>query len=177
MRIRPSGLALVVLLVPAVVTADDHRADRFAGFTRSGGGSSLFGIHVTDAITIPNMKSKDLALLADLSVHFGSHNENDMTRVPYLVGLRWTFAKDNLPPEQKPKFLPFVHGLVGGVYTNNGAESGNSFAGVIGAGFDYVPRRGQARREGWAVRVQFDYIGSGDDFTRFSTGLVYRFKP
>jgi hypothetical protein len=172
MRIQQPWLVLAVLLFPAAVHADDHRADRFGGFSRSGG-SSLFGVHVTDAVTLPNSPKYDLALLGDLSLHFGSHNGNDTARVTFLGGIRWTFAPD---ATRQPKHLPFVQALLGGVYTHDGVADGTEPAVGLGAGWDYVPARGGAR-EAWALRAQLDYIISGgEDFSRFSAGVVYRFK-
>ena len=186
MRIQRSWLAVAVLLIPAAARADDHRADRFGGFSRAGG-SSLFGVHVTDAITLPSrgMTNRDLALLGDLSVHVGSRtpgrsqgradDQHDVTRITFLGGLRWTFAKDVADRQQQPKLLPFVHGLLGGVYTHDRANDA-SIAGGVGGGLDYVLRRGEPR-EAWATRVQVDYIVSGqEDFVRVSAGIVYRFR-
>lgn len=175
MRIQQPWLVLAVLFFPAAAHADDHRADRFAAFSRASG-SSLFGVHLTDAIILPMANTqKDLALLGDLSVHFGSRNENDVTRVTFLGGLRWTFAKEIDARKERPKLLPFVHVLLGGVYTNDGAANGTDPAVGLGAGVDYV-RRGAAR-EAWATRLQVDYIQGGEGFLRVSAGLVYRFEP
>jgi hypothetical protein len=173
MRLQRSWLILAVLLIPAAAGADDHRADRFGGFSFARG-STLFGAHVTDAITLPKPANQDLALLGDLSVHFASGG--DLARVTALGGLRFTVARDGQTPQQQPKVLPFALVLLGAVYSNDRGADNTAFAAGFGGGLDYVPRRG-APREAWGLRGQVDYLfKGGEDFLRFSAGVVYRFK-
>ena len=173
MRVGRPCLTLIALLIPASLCADDHRADRFGGLSY-GRGSSLFGIHLTDAVTFPGMRDYDISFFGDLSALFGSESGNRATRVTYTGGIRWTIADDVEDPKQQPKFLPFVQGSLGGVY-NHVLTSENDLALGLGAGFDYVPDRAGTRKA-WAIRVQADYfITGGEDFPRVSAGLVYRF--
>jgi hypothetical protein len=172
-RLQRPWLVLAVLLIPAAAVADDHRADRFGGLS-FGRGSVLVGAHVADAITLPKLANKDLALIGDLSVHFGSSGA--LTRVAGLGGLRLTLARDGQPPRDEPKLLPFAVVLLGAVHTNGPDANDTAFAGGVGGGVDYLPRRG-ASRGAWGMRGQLDYLlKGGEDFVRLSVGVVYRFK-
>ena len=177
MRIRRAAFACAVLLIPGTLLADDHRADRFAGLSY-GRGSSLFGVHYTDAVTLPGLRKDLSAVYVDLAAHFGSEDGSDVARFSYMTGLRWTFAKEVVAPNDRgePKFLPFLQGLVGGVYNDRVGEGGNDLALAVGGGLEYVLNRGTENGE-VALRAQADYfVKGGEDFPRFSFGVVIRSK-
>jgi hypothetical protein len=168
MRIRWSVIVVIgLLLVPPAAYANDHTAD-FFGAPSWAGGSLLSGFHGSFGVTIPTGRTaRHLSGLGDLSVHFGSHKDVDVTRVTALGGLRWWL------PSGGHTSAPFLQGAIGTVNDSAGADEGTHFSAAFGAGWDYVPR---GTADGWAVRVQVDYVISKDDFPRVSTGLVYRFK-
>ena len=181
MRIlRKAGVAVALMLIPGTLSADDHRADRFGGFSY-GRGSSLFGVHYTDAITLPQLGDKLSVVYADLAAQFGSEDGSDVARFSYMTGLRLTMAKEPGTNGVYPKFLPFAQGLIGGVYNDRVQEGGNDFAVAVGAGFDYVLSRERPPQETTevALRAQVDYfVKGGQDFPRFSFGVVIRsMKP
>jgi hypothetical protein len=115
-------------------------------------------------------KSKNLSWLADLSLHIGSHDGNDLTRTTYLFGGRWMFDQN----DGRQRHLPFVQGLIGGIHDSASVGS-NAFAGELGGGWEYFPH-GIDRTAGVAVRIQVDYIFAINDkaFTRVTGGVVYR---
>lgn len=171
MRI-PSWLALAAVLVPTAAGADDHRADVYGGFSFSHG-SKLWGLHESYAVTV--LPPSDLSLAGDLSVHFGSQGGNDVTRVTYLFGPRWTLDT------RATKHKVLAHVLLGGVYTNNGTPDTKDFAVAFGGGWEFISRPAAAgtSSEGLGFRVQADYVvtaGDNDDFPRVSAGIMYRFR-
>jgi hypothetical protein len=174
MRSRRLWLALGVLLIPSAAQADDHRAGLFAGISFARG-STLVGFHESYEVTSPRPANRNLSVVGDFSVNFGSHdNGADVTQVPFMFGVRYmpTWLADH------QKLVPFGQFLVGGVYTNDGVDDGTDGAFAFGGGVDFLPTR-DASHEGWGVRAQFDYIvrgGEGDDIPRFSAGVVYRFR-
>jgi hypothetical protein len=173
MRIRLSCLVLGVLLVPALVRADDHWADFYAAFSGSGGGSKLFGVHEAVAVTSPGSPRHYLSfVVSDVSLHSGSHDGTDVTQVTYLWGGRVTVSK----PQHKLK--PYFHGLLG-LVTTDGVADGTNFAGAVGGGLEYLPSpTDRDRKKGFGIRTQIDRVfrsGDGEDFWRISGGIFYRF--
>ena len=170
MCFRRSWLLLGILLIPTAVRADDHRADIYAGFAGGGGASKLFGFSEAVAVAIPKFKKVSF-VPSDVSVEFGSHGDQGVTQVAYLVGARLTIAKPRL--RSKVSF----HALGGNVYTNDGTPDKNNGAFALGAGWEWIPTPTKPSK-GLGFRVQADYIwrtGVRDDFPRFSVGAIYRF--
>ena len=166
---RPVVLAVVLsVLLPSAARAHDHTAD-FCGAFSFASASKLFGLHETLAFTTPAL-DEDLAIVTDLSIHIGEHDDEDLTRLTFLGGIRYT-------PTGMRKFNNVVHFhlLVGGVH-DGAAEGSNEPALAFGAGYEFLAQR-NAYPGGWAFRVQGDYVVSGgEDFPRFSAGIVYRMK-
>jgi hypothetical protein len=172
MRLRLSGLVLAIVLVPTLANADDHRADWYGGFSGGGGGSKLFGFHESLGIGFPQTKAENLSIVGDLSVHFGSSDAGtDVTQVAFMGGARYTFAKDN------SRHKPSAHFLAGTVYSNDGGSGGKNGAIAVGGTYEFLLKRGAAPMSGWGIRFQIDYFNRADrsNFTRISSGIVYRF--
>jgi hypothetical protein len=175
MRI-PRWLVLVAVLVPATAQADDHRADLYAGFGYANA-SHLWGLHEAYAWTLKDSGglANDISILGDVSLHFGSHGGNTVTRVTYLVGPRWTI------PTPEPHHKLLAHALIGGVHSNPEADT-KDWAVAFGGGWEYILRPATSPKEsseGLGVRFQVDYVirvGDNENFPRVSGGLIYRFK-
>lgn len=172
MRMRSFWLVLVVLLAPATAHAHRHDADLFAAFTFASA-STLIGFHEQYSVPTPN-PSRNLSIVADLSIHHGEHDDADLTRITFLGGGRLSLGEWN------PKHVPFLYALIGGVHDSGPALSGTSPAVALGGGWEYLPggTTDPNKDAKWAVRVLADYVVTSDDksFPRFSTGVVYRFK-
>ena len=82
MRIRPLWVVLAILLVPAIATADGHRA-RFFGAYSLASGSVLKGAHVNFEYLGKKPEAKHFAAVVDYSVHFG----DDFQRHTFTSGL------------------------------------------------------------------------------------------
>ncbi len=171
MRSRRPWLILVFVLVPTVARANDHVADLL--FAASlGGGSVLRGGRAAITWTMPKPTTRDVALFLDLSVLDGEHDDNDVTKVGYLFGIRWTPAGEN------QKHLPTFHALVGDMKHNSGPEKGNHWAFAFGGGYEIVPVATRTVSE-WAFRTDADVIVVNDasSFVRASAGVVWRWHP
>jgi hypothetical protein len=184
MRIRRSWFVLGMLLLPAAVRADDHRADFYGAFSWAHG-SSLLGFHESYSLLIPQVTSKDLSwVIGDLGLNFGSRDGSDVTKVTALTGPRLSLGL-----RQNKKNVLFGHALVGVAHTNDGDTDPTDFAVALGGGWEYLPKRestepykpGESPRPLkplWGLRVQVDYVfrnGDTDGFARVSAGLIYRF--
>lgn len=115
---------------------------------------------------------------ADFSNHYGVSPVRPVNGGTYYVpqftelyGPRFTFAL--------PRIHPFVHALFGTVHgqaaVSSGIVSENAFGMAFGAGVNI-----KLSRHIWLRPVQLDYIrseftNSGQNQTRISAGLVYRF--
>jgi hypothetical protein len=174
MRVRRPWLFLLVLLVPGIARADDHKADVMAALSY-GNGSTTWGPHVSAACVLPVLDRR-LSVLGDMSSHFGSDDGNDADRVAMMGGFRFTATKPGTYSEHQP----FGHVLLGAVHSHEGGED-TDFAVAFGGGYEFVPNRAAKSsgatpgHEGVAFRVQLDYL-AGAGFFRFSGGVVYRFK-
>jgi hypothetical protein len=171
LRIRRSWLAVVLMLLlqPTLARAHDHTADLFGAFSFARA-SNLWGLHESLALTLPSPSNRDLSLVADLSLHIGTHDDKDLTRVTFLGGFRYTLSGRRLL-----KHLVSFHALAGGVH-DGGPASGTEPALALGGGYEYLPR-GSESAAGWGFRVQGDYvISGGENFPRLSAGIVYRIK-
>ncbi len=166
MRIRRLSLVVVLLLMPTAARAHDHIADFFGG--GSGGyDSTLWGLHQQLGITLPWV-DRDFSAVADLSLHFGTHDGSDLTRATFLGGLRYMPSGDH-----RLTGLVSFHALVGNVH-DAGLDSSNAKALALGGAFEYLPK-GRDTAGGWGVRVLADYVFSrGEGFARVSAGVVYR---
>ncbi len=167
MRIRRPWLVVVVLLLtPAAASADDHTADFFGAFAFAHA-SKLWGIHTSLAIALPEVVHQDLSLVADLTLHIGTHDEQDVTRVTYMGGIRYT------PTGMRhPRHQVFGQVLGGGVH-DGGPATSNKWALAVGGGYEYLFRE---KSRGWGVRGEVDrvFVRDREDFLRVSAGIVYR---
>ena len=182
MCFRGSRVVLFVLLMSTAAYADDHRADIYSGFSWAQG-SSLFGVQESYAFLVPQVTNKDLTIVGDFAVNFGSNAGTDLTRVTFLAGPRVSLGL-----RENKKNVFFGHALAGVVYTNNagGAVQGNDFAVGLGGGWELLPTRkpndpkatAQTQLENlWGLRVQVDYVirsGEAENFARVSVGVIYR---
>jgi hypothetical protein len=175
MRMRLIGLVLGLLSIPALASADDHRWDGYFGGSGGNGASKLAGIHQAIGIVLGQEGAmRKLAIVADFSTQFGSHDDIPVTQFAYLTGVRVMASRGT------DKFKPSVHVLFGGVYQNDRRDDPNDGAVVLGFGLEYVP--GAAKRDvgnGFGLRVQVDrfYRTSEvrSDFWRASAGVIFRY--
>jgi hypothetical protein len=167
---RPAPVVVALLLLPTVAHAHDHTADFFGGISFANA-STLWGLHQSLAITSPSPANHDLSFIGDFTVHFGSHDDRDLTRVTFLGGIRYA-------PTGMRYFKNVVsfHLLAGGVH-DGAAEGSTEPALALGAGYEFLPK-GDKSASGWAIRLQGDYVIVNDreSFPRFSAGVVYRIK-
>lgn len=176
MRFRPWLTLAALLIVTAPVQADDHRADLYWGFSYAEG-SQLWGLHQSAAWQ-SSLADRRLSLVGDLSVHVGSRDGSDATRVTYLVGPRYTVRVEGTPQKVHLYFLG------GGVRTTDGTEEGaNRRALAFGAAWEIFPseflgnKRESLEDRKWGFHLQADYVvTSGDDFPRISGGITFRFQ-
>jgi hypothetical protein len=170
MTLRRLGFVLgfVFLLFPAAVRADEHRAGIFGGFSYMEA-SNLWGFHTTGEVVPyhygPNSRFKFFPVIADFSLHNGTHEGADLTVKTGLfgVGARKVVGQKQVIAAQ------LMFGWVSGA-GSNGTTS-------FGTLYEYLPRRTEMGWH-WGVRVQYDYLNrSGDqNFHRASIGVVFRDK-
>jgi hypothetical protein len=159
-------VVVVLLLMPATARAHDHTADFFGGVCYANA-SKLFGPHVSVAITIPTLLERDLSVVGDLATFIGTHDEQELTRVTSMVGIRYTPTGMRLS-----KHLAAFHFLIGSV-RDGGLDSSTKWASSVGGSWEYL--RNDKSAAGFAFRAQGDYvISGGENFPRFSAGIVYR---
>jgi hypothetical protein len=157
-------VVVVLLLIPTAARAHDHVADFFGAFCYAHA-SNLAGVQQSLAIALPFWE-KDISFVTDTSFHVGKHDGEPLTRVSYLLGLRYTPTG-----MQHPSHLFSVHGLVGGV-RDGGLNTNNDWAVALGGGYEYLL---DGNPEGWGFRTQVDYvISGGENFPRISGGIVFR---
>src|SRR5688572_2186474 len=110
MRIgRPWLVVVVLLLMPTTARAHDHTADFYWGLCYANA-SSLFGPHVSVAMTVPNVLERDLSVVGDVAAYMGTHDDLDLTRVTFMGGIRYTPTGMRLL-----RHVGGFHFLVGGV--------------------------------------------------------------
>ena len=176
MRVRLACLVLGALLVPALAHADSHIADYYFGYSQGNGGSTLKGFSHAMVKEFTNPKLRNLGIGGDFTVHFGSHDDKDVTQVIFMGEGRYTLFK------LWNRALIHAQGLLGGVYTNDGVAPRKKLAGGVGLAAD-ICFSGEEYDDhppyGWALRLQGSYVNHKDkgDLRRFSVGLVYRFPP
>ena len=174
MRLRFFGIALGLVLVPAVASADAHRWG-FGGGGSGASGSKRYGFYLSGEVVVADFIAhesvyKYVTLIGDFNMTGGSHEGVDITRKTGGVGPGLRFSKNATWPH-----VGGVHAILGKATSADGLET--RFATAIGGLYEFVPHRATA---GWetAFRVQYDYIlskGDGNSFHRFSFGGVIRF--
>jgi hypothetical protein len=162
MRIRTLWVALAILLVPAIASADGHRARLFAAFSAARG-SVLKGAHFSFDYPGKKLEHKYLAPMVDYSVHDG----DGFQRHTFTGGLNLSRRADQV--------VVAAHALGGRVWGDGSAD----WAGTFGAVIEWIGSPTAARMEGVLVapRVQTDWVlrsGEADNFWRVSAGIVVR---
>jgi hypothetical protein len=171
---RNAGLALVVLMAPALVSVVSGAARRpagpdvFVGYSYTHAGEAdLHGWEASGSYPL----GTSLRIVADLAGHYGSFAQAELTQATFMAGARWTWAK--------ARFRPFVEGLLGGVRTKTAvpdlsvSDSDIDWGGALGGGVDYLVK-GR-----WAARAQAALLllraeGAWESDPRLSLGIVYR---
>jgi hypothetical protein len=161
--LRRLWIVLAFLLVPAVASADDHRAIFGGGSGLKA--SKLGGIHLSfeaaPSETDPALKC--LLFIGDFGLHTGTHDGADVTIKTFAGGVGWRIAPG-------AKHSGQVHGLFGGA----NSEGNTEFVTILGAAYELLVSDSPKRI---AIRGQVDGIipKEGDKFLRFSGGVVFRF--
>jgi hypothetical protein len=165
---------LLVLSLPAVARAGDHRFDAFlaGSYLRAKGSNiELLGPHVSGAFVI---KGHWLSVVGDLSWHVDSVNaETGKTnQFSFLGGPRITV------PERYKFRHAYLHLIIAGLVRRTGHTGVGTLtaaAAAIGAGVDFPLRHWS----GDALRIQVDYVRPWNDDVgrgvRISMGYVLRF--
>ena len=162
MPLRRLWIVLGFLLLPAVASADGHRAGLFGGgsYLR---GSSLWGVHASGDWA--PFTYRKFIFIGDLSVHSGTHDGADVTIKTFMGGGGWAFPKGD--------HVVTLHGLGGGV-----RGGGSRKVGAVGGSYAFVAHRLAAGwQKGIGVQVDRILIKEADDFWRVSAGVVIRYKP
>ncbi len=183
-------LAALVLLCSGVAMAQDHpKAEIFGGysFLRVNPGQGIKGDNIPGGwhASVAGNFNDWFGVVGEFSGHYGSPDFGTGTSVKthvhtYTFGPRISYRKNE-------RFTPFAHATFGGAHINGSAvgfgASENAFAMTFGGGVDAKVN------DNFAIRVgQFDYILTRFDGPvsgttenqhnfRFSTGIVFRFKP
>jgi len=179
---RHVGLTFFLLLIPALGTAGGAsrrspststtslRPDVFLGYTYTQAGeANLHGWQLTGSYPL----GTSLRLVADLSGHYGSFAQADLSQLTLLAGARWVWAKGRL--------VPFAEALLGGVRAKvsvalldgSVSDSDTDWGAAFGGGVDY---RFSSQ---WAARARLDLLvlraeGAWGSDPRISLGVVYR---
>jgi hypothetical protein len=171
-----TGVLLLALLVPCLGAAapSSGRAPGpglFAGYSYTRAGEA--GLHGWQ-LGGSHPLGTALQLVADLSGHYGSFAQADLSQITFLAGARWVWARG--------RFAPFAEGLLGGVRTKTSVnlpggsitDTDTDWGPAFGGGLDY------RLAERWSARAQVDLLvlraeGSWDSDPRLSLGVVYRF--
>jgi acyl dehydratase len=111
----------------------------------------------------------ELSVLGDLSIHVGSDNGNNVTRIGFMSGVRYT-----APWTPGHTHRVFGQVLAGGVRNHVGASDTDP---AVAVGVGYEVRENALSESGFAGRVQIEYVkvfSGGESFPRFSAGVAYR---
>ena len=167
MRMRLFGIALGFFFIPAVASADGHRAGIFAGGSYMDA-SRLWGNHTSGEYTLGSIPSwrKNIVVIGDFSVHGGSHDGTEAGPRSLLGGLG-----GRLLLSSHQNLVIGGHVLFGGI-----AGSGENDTVGYGAVFEILPERDTL---GWhpGFRFQYDFLDrKGENFHRYSAGVVFRLK-
>lgn len=121
-----------------------------------------------------------VGIVADLSGHYGSQTEVELTPDPISVSVSGHETDVMFGPRVSVsigKFRPFGEALFGVGHVSTGnflSTSDTSWATAVGGGLDYkVIRILALRAEGDYVQTRF--FGTTQDNFRLSTGVVFRF--
>lgn len=184
---RHVGLAVCLLIVPALATAGGAPRrpppsrppgpDVFLGYSYTQAGEAgLNGWQLQASYPLGvSLLGGSLRLVGDLSGHYGSFAQADLSQLTFLAGARNAWAKG--------RFAPFAEALLGGVRMNtsvplsDGTSISDSRTGwgiALGGGVDY---RFSGR---WSARAALDLLalhaeGAWENDPRLSLGVVYRF--
>jgi hypothetical protein len=168
--LRRLCVALLFMLVPAVASADGHRAGFFGGGSYLKA-SSLGGFHVSGDVVFGDVttpsKYKYFSLVGDFSLHSGTHDGEDTTIKLFMGGASMKFAASDTSPH-----VGSVHGLFGGA--NGGGDT--VFVTAIGGAYEFIKHRDGDRQVGFRVQVDGVIPKDGDKFLRASAGVVFRFR-
>ena len=166
---------LVVLLLPPVARAGDHRFDAFlAGSYLKAKGSNieLLGPHIGGALVI---KGHWLSVVGDMSWHVDSVNAETgkTSQFSFFGGPRFTV------PERHKLRHAYLHVIFAGLVRRSGQTDLGTLtaaASAFGVGVDFPVGRWQ----GDAIRVQVDYVLPWNDDVgsgfRISMGYVFRIR-
>jgi hypothetical protein len=183
---RGALVALLVTLLPALATADRHKAG-FGGGAAYDGRSDLWGIRMTGDWTWKEGKTSlpspgghasrwILSFVGEISQVAGEHEGSNFSQTTLLVGVRYTLNElgSHLRVE------PFAEALVGGAYERD-LDSRVSAVGGFGAGIDFVPfgRMTEVEHHPLVVlRGQWDRLwingDSTDSYNQFTASVVFR---
>lgn len=187
MRVRFYGLLVALLTIPTLAFAESHKADLFGGGSGGNGGSTIGGylVGINWGTSVPWLD----VVGPTVSTQYGGHDGKSLSQTAYHGGVRLTLTSMKKDPKDREHYLdvkckPFVHVLVGGVYTNINDGSGKALKDVswtFGGGFDKFwhtrDMNGRAHTTGVGFRVQYDYIvrtGDHTNFNRVAAGVVWR---
>ena len=168
MRIRRLWVALAILSVPAVASADGHRAGIFSAYSAAKG-SVLQGAHFNVDYAGNDPNAKVFAAMVDYSVHDGKGFKRHTFSGGLSVSRRFTH----------PRFKEFVVGgqaLAGRVWGDGSADWAGTFGGSLER-VVWVPTTASGKPVEIAPKVQTDWIvrsGQAKSFWRVSTGIVVR---
>jgi len=160
MRIRALWVCLAILSVPAIASADGHRAGFFAAYSVARG-SVLQGAHFNADYAGNKPNNKLLAGMIDYSVHAKE-------RHTFMGGLSLSHRLD--------RFVVAGHGLAGRVWGDGSADWAGTFGGAVEV-LAWSPTTASGKHLQIAPRVQTDWIvrsGTAHSFWRVSTGIAVR---
>jgi opacity protein-like surface antigen len=171
------GVVLLALFAPPVGAAAPPSGGRpgpdlFAGYSyTSAGEAGLHGWQVDGSYPL----GTSLRLVADVSGHYGSFAQADLTQLTFMAGGRWVWREG--------RFTPFAEALVGGARTKTSvalrsgeiADADTDWGPAFGGGLDY------RFAERWSARAQVDVLvlraeGAWETDPRLSLGVVYRLE-
>jgi len=169
MSIRYVWLVVVILLVPSVASADQHRAGLYGGVSAARG-STLWGAHFNFEYAVSDADKRreqpqHVYLMADYSIHESNRNT--------LMG------GANFTGKLGGGVAVSLRALAGSVW----GDGSSDFAGGIGAAVDVdlgerYPPSNPPDSVRFALRLQADEIIRGGDaknFWRASVGVVVKF--
>ena len=192
MRVRLTSLFLTMLLVPAVASAESHKADYYTGVSGGTGGSSVKGLAQSLVFGCEKCGERWRWLgftAADGSFQFGGHEGKDLTQATVQFGARVTVTSLRKPPQNDTRVKLFVQGAGGFAYTNDGTDqSGTNGVGSFGFGAQVFLHKQPVMSQsgtptnkshwgGLGFQWQYDYIWrtTRPGYWRTSGGVVIRF--
>ena len=112
MLLRRLWIVLLFLLVPAVVSADGHRAGIFGGgsFMKA---SKVLGVHTSTELVLFKSLPRLLVIPDDISIHNGEHEGVPVTVTTVMWGGGWSLA----PTDGTKPHMPSVHLLISSVHS------------------------------------------------------------